>query len=100
MSLPKNRISSLKPDEGELPEEIQELEKAVSSLPSDLRKGLDPIVREVIKGTQRRIRKHNLRQIMLSELWLDRKFLVFDIEATCRERDEYCRRLEELKRNT
>jgi len=48
----------------------------------------------VVESTKRRRRILTLVQEALSQLRLDMKYLVFDLEATRRERDEFRRNLE------
>jgi hypothetical protein len=47
----------------------------------------------VVESTRRRRRILNLVQDALSQLRLDMKYLLFDLEATRRERDDYRRQL-------
>jgi hypothetical protein len=49
----------------------------------------------VVESTRRRRRILGLVQDALSQLRLDMKYLVFDLEATRRERDDYRRQLDE-----
>ncbi len=79
----------------ELPPEITELEQCVSLLPLEFRSRLQPLVMRVAESTRRRRRILNLVQEALGQLRLDMKYLIFDLEATRRERDELLRRLEE-----
>lgn len=79
-----------------LPSELAELQSAVDALPDAYRQRLMPLVRRVIEGTQRRRRILGLVQDALGQLRLDLKYLMFDLEATRRERDEYRRQVEEL----
>jgi hypothetical protein len=67
--------------------EVVELALAVERLGDDDRKRLVPIVRRVVESTQRRKRILGLVQEALSQLRLDMKYLMFDLEATRRERD-------------
>ena len=53
----------------------------------------------VVDMVMRRRRILSLVQEALSQLRLDVKYLMFDLEATRRERDELKSRLEELERN-
>jgi hypothetical protein len=78
----------------ELPKEMTELAALISMLPAEHRKRLDPVILRVVESTRRRRRILNLVQDALSQLRLDMKYLVFDLEATRRERDEYRRQLE------
>ena len=58
---------------------------------------LIPALERVVESTKRRRRILNLVQDALSQLRLDMKYLMFDVEATRRERDEYHARLQELE---
>ena len=83
------RIITPKPDE--VPQEIIDLATAVSQLPAESREEIGPALTQVIDSTKRRRRILSLVQDALSQLRLDMKYLVFDLEATRRERDD-CRR--------
>jgi hypothetical protein len=84
-----------KPEATEIPAEIVELAAAVNGLPADFRKLLEPVLNRVVDSTKRRRRILSLVQDALSQLRLDMKYLMFDLEATRRERDDYRRQLEE-----
>ena len=84
-----------KPQADELPADIQELAAAIRALPAELRSGLEPLVSRVLESTRRRRRILGLIQDALSQLRLDMKYLMFDLEATRRERDELRRKVEE-----
>ncbi|MCA9100191.1 MAG: transcriptional regulator [Pirellulales bacterium] len=84
----------IKNDLDELPQDIKDLCEAVTALPTGNRGGVDRLVQQVIDGTNRRRRILGLVQEALSQLRLDMKYLMFDLEATRRERDELQRRLE------
>ncbi len=71
----------------ELPKDVADLAAAVSSLPAEHRSRLEPLMFRVVDSTKRRRRILNLVQEALSQLRLDMKYLVFDLEATRRERD-------------
>src|SRR5438874_1138420 len=71
----------------ELPKDVAELAAAVSSLPGEYRSRLETLMYRVVDSTKRRRRILNLVQEALSQLRLDMKYLVFDLEATRRERD-------------
>ena len=71
----------------ELPKDVAELAAAVSSLPAEYRSRLETLMFRVVDSTKRRRRILNLVQEALSQLRLDMKYLVFDLEATRRERD-------------
>lgn len=79
----------------EVPSEVYELAAAVQKLPYEFRQGIEPLLTRVVESTRRRRRILGLVQDALSQLRLDMKYLVFDLEATRRERDDYRRQLEE-----
>jgi hypothetical protein len=78
----------------EMPHEIAELAAAVCALPQEHRDRLDPLLGHVLESTRRRRRILHLVQDALSQLRLDMKYLMFDLEATRRERDDYRAQLE------
>ncbi len=84
-----------KTDVNEIPGEIAELLQAINELPAELRHGIDPVMNRVVESTRRRRRILSLVQDALSQLRVDMKYLMFDLEATRRERDEYRRKVEE-----
>jgi hypothetical protein len=71
----------------ELPKDVAELADAVGRLPVELRAMLLPLLARVVDSTKRRRRILALVQDALGQLRLDMKYLVFDLEATRRERD-------------
>jgi hypothetical protein len=71
----------------ELPKDVADLAAAVTALPAEVRTRLEPLMFRVVDSTRRRRRILNLVQEALSQLRLDMKYLVFDLEATRRERD-------------
>jgi hypothetical protein len=73
----------------ELPKDIAELADAIGRLPAELRTILHPLMGRVIDSTKRRRRILALVQDALGQLRLDMKYLVFDLEATRRERDSF-----------
>ena len=79
----------------EMPSDLAELIDAIERLPLSQRGELDEILSRVADSTRRRRRILNLVQEALGQLRLDMKYLMFDLEATRRERDEYRQRLEE-----
>jgi outer membrane murein-binding lipoprotein Lpp len=86
--------SRINDDVGEqLPGDVQQLAAAIDALPDEYRATLTPVVARVLQSTRRRRRILNLVQEAISQLRLDMKYLVFDLEATRRERDEYRHRL-------
>jgi hypothetical protein len=78
----------------ELPKEIVELVDAIQALPGEHRHQVEPILDRVVETTKRRRRILHLVQEALSQLRLDMKYLMFDLEATRRERDAYREELE------
>ena len=83
----------IKPATEELPNDLVDLIQAVSELPSETRDRLEPLLGRVVESTKRRRRIMNLVQDALAQLRLDMKYLLFDLEATRRERDEFKARL-------
>lgn len=79
----------------ETPIELQELAKTIDALPARYRDAVAPALLRVIDCSTRRRRILNLVQEALSQLRLDMKYLIFDLEATRRERDEYKELLEQ-----
>ena len=77
-----------------LPQDVNELMAAVISLPEPFRSQLGPIMQRVADSTRRRKRILGLVQEALGQLRLDMKYLMFDLEATRRERDAFQGRLE------
>ena len=75
------------PPTEELPKDVADLAAAVAHLPAEFRSLLEPLMFRVVDSTKRRRRILNLVQEALSQLRLDMKYLVFDLEATRRERD-------------
>src|SRR5262245_48048779 len=71
----------------ELPKDVADLAAAVAALPAEHRSRVEMLMFRVVDSTKRRRRILNLVQEALSQLRLDMKYLVFDLEATRRERD-------------
>ena len=69
------------------PPDLNELVQYISELPEEYRTKLDPAVTRVQESVRRRKRILGLVQEALSQLRLDMKYLMFDLEATRRERD-------------
>lgn len=88
---------TIDPNADELPRDVADLQAAVDSLPPLYREHLEPAVARVVDSTRRRRRILALVQDALGQLRLDLKYLMFDLEATQRERDTYRRQLEELE---
>ena len=66
----------------QIPADLQKLVLALSTLPEQHAVQLAPLVDSVVESTKRRRR-------------IDMKYLMFDLEATRRERDEYRCKLDE-----
>jgi hypothetical protein len=81
----------------ELPLDIIELAQVLQQLPLEHRLAVEPIFARVVESTKRRRRILNLVQDALSQLRLDMKYLMFDLEATRRERDVFKRNDEEAQ---
>jgi hypothetical protein len=81
----------------ELPLDIIELAQVLQQLPLEHRLAVEPVFARVVESTKRRRRILNLVQDALGQLRLDMKYLMFDLEATRRERDEYRTKLEEFE---
>ena len=70
-----------------LPPDLNELVRCISDMPADVQSQLSPVVGRVKESVRRRKRILGLVQEALSQLRLDLKYLMFDLEATRRERD-------------
>ncbi len=73
----------------ELPKDVVELATLVAALPPEQRSKIEPALSRVVEATRRRRRILALVQEALGQLRLDMKYLIFDLEATRRERDEH-----------
>lgn len=85
-----SRFSPTQSDE--LPQDVLQLGQMIAALPAELRGPIEPVLHRVLESTRRRRRILTLVQEALSQLRLDMKYLVFDLEATRRERDAYRQR--------
>jgi uncharacterized coiled-coil DUF342 family protein len=81
--------SSLENSLQDIPVELIELKRGIEALPAEHREMLLPIMERVVVSSSRRRKILKLVQEALGQLRLDMKYLVFDLEATRRERDEY-----------
>ncbi len=79
----------------ELPHDLSLLRAQIEALPPEIRVQLDSTLARVVESTQRRRRILGMVQDALGQLRLDMKYLMFDLEATRRERDDYRHRLEQ-----
>ena len=73
----------------QLPLDLNDLINQVDQLPEEYRDQLQQPLNRVVEYTKRRRRILNLIQDALSQLRLDMKYLMFDLDATRRERDLY-----------
>ena len=73
----------------ELHQDMIELGNLIAALPAEFRSKAEPVFSRVLESSRRRRRILTLVQEALSQLRLDMKYLVFDLEATRRERDAY-----------
>ncbi len=92
MDLKSNRPAKV--DSDQLPIDLNDLISAVNELPAEHREQLQRPLDRVVEYTRRRRRILNLIQEALSQLRMDMKYLMFDLEATRRERDAYKNSLE------
>jgi len=79
----------------DMPVELVDLSRAIEALPAALRLSIQPAFQKVVDSTNRRRKILQLVQEALGQLRLDMKYLVFDLEATRRERDLYQQQLRE-----
>ena len=79
-----------------LPQEFVDLRAQVETLPDCLRDKLLPLCERVGFFTRLQARLVRMAQDAVEQLQLDVKYLMFDLEATRRERDNYRDQLEEL----
>jgi hypothetical protein len=77
--------------EDELSASLDELTQEIENLPEVYRLRLAPLLERVARNTTRRRRMLQMVHEALEQLRLDMKYLVFDLEATRRERDAYRR---------
>jgi hypothetical protein len=80
----------------DVPAELLDLQKVIDSLPPVQRVAVLPAFQRVVESTNRRRKILQLVQESIGQLRLDMKYLVFDLEATRRERDMYQKQLEEI----
>ena len=78
------------------PSELLDLQKVIEMLPPAQRLTIQPAFQRVVESTNRRRKILQLVQDSIGQLRLDMKYLVFDLEATRRERDAYQRQIQEM----
>ena len=74
--------------------ELMELAALIETLPDEFKQYFQPAMERAMENVDRRRRILSFIQEALSQLRLDMKYLMFDLEATRRERDEYREKLE------
>jgi hypothetical protein len=93
------RVLKRSDDQNEIPTELVELGELISSLSSDRQDELTEKYRRVVESVRRRRRILTLVQEALSQLRLDVKYLMFDLEVTRRERDQLQEQVERHERD-
>ncbi len=73
----------------QLPNDLMDLIHAIDKLPMEMQAQLRVPLERVVDYTRRRRKILDLIQEALGQLRLDMKYLMFDLEATKRERDAY-----------
>jgi len=76
-------------------DQLNALVQTVATLPPEVQAILCKPIEQLNSSLNRKIRILKLVQEALSQLRLDMKYLMFDLESTRRERDGYKRKLEE-----
>ena len=79
----------------DIPAELAELAREIRKLPPFYKQRVEPTLAAVLESTTRRHRILALVQDALAQLRMDMKYLMFDLDATRRERDDYRQQLEE-----
>jgi hypothetical protein len=79
----------------DIPSELLDLQRVIEALPPAQRLTIQPAFQRVVESTNRRRKILQLVQDSIGQLRLDMKYLVFDLEATRRERDSYHKQIEE-----
>jgi nitric oxide reductase activation protein len=74
--------------------EVKRFAEVIGSLPVEYRQRFAEPLKALHQTVTRRKRILNLIQDALSQLRLDMKYLMFDLDATRRERDDYKTQLE------
>jgi len=80
----------------ELPRELTELGQRIAALSGPQQRELEAAFDRVVEAVRRRRRILSLVQEALSQLRLDIKYLMFDLEVTRQERDALRQELEDL----
>lgn len=82
-------------DDEEIPRELADLGKRIEGLSDPIRDDLLQAHQRVVDSVRRRRRILSLVQEALSQLRLDIKYLMFDLEVTRQERDQLKQQLED-----
>jgi len=93
------RVANNSNDQNEIPTELIELGELISSLSSPRQEELIVKYGRVVESVRRRRRILTLVQEALSQLRLDVKYLMFDLEVTRRERDQLQEQVEKHERD-
>jgi len=80
-------LSRLPPDDDEMPQELLDLGRQLTTISGPKQADLMHSYQRVVDSIRRRRRILSLVQEALSQLRLDIKYLMFDLEATRAERD-------------
>lgn len=86
-------------DQDELPRELLELGRRIATLPDPHYDRLVDPYAQVVDCFKRRKRILMLVQDALSQLRLDIKYLMFDLDVTRKERDQFKDQLEQIERD-
>ena len=90
--IPNNRFPGS--EEEEIPREFADLGRRIAALSDPAKSELTQAHQRVVDSVRRRRRILSLVQEALSQLRLDIKYLMFDLEVTRQERDELKQQLE------
>lgn len=82
------------PSREHVPAELLELMDRVRALPSEVRRGLEPVVAEALEHARFRGRILEVVRDALEQLRLDLEMARFDLDATRREREDLRRLVE------
>lgn len=91
--------TELPESQDELPRELIDLGQKIAALPDGVFRELEAPYSQLVDCVRRRRRILALVQEALSQLRLDVKYLMFDLEVTRKERDELRVALEEAQRD-
>ncbi|GHT17608.1 hypothetical protein FACS1894189_3820 [Planctomycetales bacterium] len=86
-------LSEVQPPAAEDVGELVDLLHLIDGLPMEYRADFYRAMTRLVSGAERRQRILGYVQESLSQMNLDLKYLIFDLEATRRERDEYKKQL-------